>query len=72
MPLSRPIQCVDWEMTSDLPVPKGATVLIGIRASNLNTDIWGPDAKEWKPERWLNKLPNSLTDAHLPGVYSNL
>ncbi|KAI0073418.1 hypothetical protein K474DRAFT_1710699 [Panus rudis PR-1116 ss-1] len=30
------------------------------------------DAKEWKPERWLSPLPQSVVDEHIPGIYSNL
>ena len=72
MPLSRPIRGVDGQLIAEVPVPKGTTILVGVRASNRNPELWGPDAKEWKPERWLEKLPESVTDAHLPGVYSNL
>lgn len=59
-------------MMSEIPVPQGTTVVVGIRASNLNPALWGDDVKEWKPERWLGNLPATITDAHLPGVYSNL
>ncbi|KAK7676951.1 hypothetical protein QCA50_020069 [Cerrena zonata] len=72
MPLSKPLRGVDGQMMPEIPVTKGTTILIGIRGSNLNTDTWGADAKEWKPERWLGNLPGSITDAHVPGVYSNL
>ncbi|KAH9950796.1 hypothetical protein B0H21DRAFT_681895, partial [Amylocystis lapponica] len=27
---------------------------------------------EWKPERWLSPLPSTVTEARVPGVYSNL
>lgn len=59
-------------MISDIPVPKGTGVVIGIIASNVNPTIWGPDADEWKPERFLKPLPESVAEAHIPGVYSNL
>ena len=42
------------------------------QASNVNKVLWGEDANEWKPERWLSPLPVSVTDAKIPGVYSNL
>ncbi|KAK7676942.1 hypothetical protein QCA50_020060 [Cerrena zonata] len=72
MPLSQPIRGVNGQLMSEIPVPKATTILVGVRASNMNASIWGEDVKEWKPERWLDKLPESVTDAHLPGVYSNL
>ncbi|KAI0039847.1 hypothetical protein FA95DRAFT_1503644, partial [Auriscalpium vulgare] len=33
--------------------------------------IWGPDAEEWKPERWLAPLPKTVEEARIPGIYSN-
>ncbi|KAH9166700.1 cytochrome P450 [Lactarius sanguifluus] len=40
---------------------------------NLNRDssIWGIDAAEWKPERWLTPRPESVARANIPGVYAN-
>ena len=56
-----------------LPVPKGTTLLVGIYSSNRNPALWGADAREWKPGRWLDgKLPDAVTEARIPGVYSNL
>lgn len=72
MPLSTPIRGRDGTIMSEVLVPKGTGIVIGILASNVNTAIWGPDAHEWKPERWLEPLPESVTDARIPGVYSNL
>lgn len=34
--------------------------------------MWGPDALEFKPERWLSPLPESVVITHLPSVYSNM
>lgn len=56
----------------EVPVPKHTTILLGIRACNRSEAIWGEDALEWNPERWLSPLPESVTTAHVPGVYSNL
>ena len=72
MPLSRPIRGNDGTMMSEIPLPKGSVVVIGILACNRPMTIWGPDADEWKPERWLNPLPDSIIDARMPGIYSNL
>ena len=38
----------------EIPIAKGTTIYIGIRASNLDKRTWGEDALEFKPERWLN------------------
>ena len=59
-------------MINQVPVPKDTTVIIGLLASNQNKRLWGEDAQEWKPERWLSSLPENLTEAKIPGVYSNL
>ena len=72
MPLSEPIRGVNGQPVAEVTVPKGATIIVGIRACNLNPDVWGEDAQEWKPERWLGGLPDSVLEAHVPGVYSNL
>ena len=72
MPLSTPIQGKDGKLIHEIIVPKDTTIHIGIRESNRNKAVWGEDAYEWKPERWLKPLPRSVTDARIPGVYSNL
>ncbi len=55
-----------------IPVPKGTYVFIAIQAANVNPDLWGADAHEWRPERWLAPLPETVAEAKIPGVYSNL
>ena len=72
MPLSAPIRGIDGTSISEIPVPKGTHVHIAALASNRNPQLWGPDAGMWKPERWLNPLPETIKEAHIPGVYSNL
>ncbi len=72
LPLSQPITGVDGSQVSEILVPKDTTVIVGIYSSNRNKAIWGEDALEWKPERWLNGLPDTVSDAKIPGVYSNL
>ncbi|KAF9564195.1 cytochrome P450 [Agrocybe pediades] len=72
LPLSQPIRGLDGRELHEIHVPNNTNVIVGIMASNRNPDIWGPDSYEWKPERWLQPLPDSVTNAHIPGVYSNL
>jgi len=72
IPLSRPATGVNGKLIFEIPVTKGTGIIVGIRASNRNKEIWGEDAHEWKPERWLSPLPATVTDARIPGVYSNL
>ncbi|KAI0754297.1 cytochrome P450 [Daedaleopsis nitida] len=72
LPLSEPITGLDGRTLHEIPVPADTTVAVGLLSSNRNTALWGPDALEWKPERWLAPLPESVTGAKVPGVYSNL
>ncbi|KAF5342980.1 hypothetical protein D9758_013688 [Tetrapyrgos nigripes] len=72
LPLSAPIKGVDGTTISEIHVPQNTKVLVSILSSNRHAAIWGPDALEWKPERWLSPLPKEVIDAHIPGVYSHL
>ena len=72
LPLSTPVKGLDGREITEVPIPNNTYVIIGILACNRNPEIWGPDSYEWKPERWLNPLPASVSAARIPGVYSNL
>lgn len=72
LPLSEPITGIDGSKINEIHVPKDTTVVVGVLSSNRNKAIWGEDALEWKPERWLDQLPESVTEAKIPGIYSNL
>lgn len=72
LPLSAPITGVDGSTISEILVPKDTAIMVGIFSSNRNKAVWGEDAREWKPERWLSGLPESVSEAKIPGVYSNL
>ncbi|KAF5316745.1 hypothetical protein D9619_006488 [Psilocybe cf. subviscida] len=63
---------VDGSEITEIPVPKDTEILISLVSSNINPEIWGPDANEWKPERWLSHLPDSVKSAQIPGIYSHL
>ncbi|KAF5382211.1 hypothetical protein D9615_004271 [Tricholomella constricta] len=72
LPLSVPIKGRDGREMHSIMVPKNTQVLISILNVNRDPTLWGPDASEWKPERWLSPLPKALHDARIPGVYSHL
>lgn len=72
LPLSRPIRGVDGSSIHEVPIPKGSSILIGVLGSNTNKAIWGEDASEWRPERWLEPMPSTISEASIPGVFSNL
>ena len=72
LPLSKPLEGVNGELIHEILVPNNTNVMISIIGANRNPDIWGPDSLEWIPERWLSPLPSSVSDAHVPGIYSHL
>lgn len=72
MPLSKPLRGLNGEEINEILVPNNTNLFISIIEANRNPDIWGPDALEWIPERWLSPLPSSVSDAHVPGIYSHL
>ena len=59
-------------MMDSIFVPKDTSVGIGILSANRSKAIWGEDADEWKPERWLKPLPETVTSVKIPGVLGNL
>ncbi|OJA13946.1 hypothetical protein AZE42_01348 [Rhizopogon vesiculosus] len=72
LPFSRPIKGNDGKDIHEVLVPKNTEVVVSILSSNRNPEIWGEDALQWKPERWLSPLPRSVMNAQIPGVYSHL
>ncbi|KIJ60898.1 hypothetical protein HYDPIDRAFT_138406 [Hydnomerulius pinastri MD-312] len=72
LPFSTTIKGVDGAELHETLIPKNTDVTISILAANRNREVWGEDALEWKPDRWLKPLPSSVTEAQIPGVYSHL
>lgn len=63
---------MDGKIVEEVFVPKGTKMFVSLLHCNTDPEIWGPDASEWKPERWLSPLPDSVAEARVPGIYSNL
>ncbi|EJD05260.1 cytochrome P450, partial [Fomitiporia mediterranea MF3/22] len=85
LPLSVPIQSADQKSTiAAVTLLRNTNVIIAIEAANRRPDIWGPDATEWRPERWMGDRSRDgqgerdkcseegQTEGRLPGVYSGL
>ncbi|KAG1766145.1 cytochrome P450 [Suillus occidentalis] len=53
IPLSESVRTESGEMTDSLSIARGTSITISIAAINRSAAIWGPDAKEFKPDRWL-------------------
>lgn len=67
----KPVKGKNGQILQSIPLPANTNIVMSIIDSNRNADVWGPDAQQWKPERWLSPLPGSVADAKIPGVYSN-
>ncbi|KIK58241.1 hypothetical protein GYMLUDRAFT_700611 [Collybiopsis luxurians FD-317 M1] len=72
VPLSKPVRGVDGSEITEVFLPKNTSIVLSILNANRSEELWGPDALEWKPERWLESLPESVTESKIPGVYSHL
>ena len=55
IPLSEPIKGKNGEMITSLHVKKGQQIIIGIYTLNRSKAIYGDDADDYRPERWLEE-----------------
>ncbi|OCH87669.1 cytochrome P450 [Obba rivulosa] len=55
IPLTAPIETSKGTYVERLYVARGETVAVPITLMNCSTAMWGPDAKQFKPERWINE-----------------
>ncbi|KAK7456487.1 hypothetical protein VKT23_010737 [Stygiomarasmius scandens] len=69
IPLEFPITTVSGEVINQIPIKKGQRIHMGLGASNRLECVWGPDAPEWNPSRFLEGTRLSVTNV---GIISNL
>ncbi|KAH9853037.1 cytochrome P450 [Lenzites betulinus] len=73
LPLATPVTGLDGELVTAIPLRKGQRVIIDVVASNTDSALWGPDARQWRPDRWMEgPVPKEVEQARLPGVFSNM
>ncbi|KAG2368095.1 cytochrome P450 [Suillus spraguei] len=54
LPLQFPVRSSSGAQISSIEVHEKALIVISILVANRNRTMWGDDANEWKPERWLS------------------
>ncbi|KAF8520692.1 cytochrome P450 [Gautieria morchelliformis] len=69
IPLERPQRTVSGEMVTAIPVSKGQALTLSLCVYNRLKSIWGEDADQWRPERFLHPLPDD-NNINL-GVFGN-
>jgi len=69
IPLAFPITTKSGEQITSIPVMKGTTIDIPIDVYNRLPEVWGQDAHEWNPDRFLDLDKSKQTNI---GVFSNL
>lgn len=72
LPLQWPIKTADGkEEIKEIFLKKNTNVIISIIGMNRSKRIWGEDAEEWKPERWMQSTSVTETKIQTPGIYSS-
>ncbi|KAK0504284.1 cytochrome P450 [Armillaria luteobubalina] len=71
LPLSQPIIDADGKVLTEIPIPRGTYIFCSIAAYNRNKEIFGADADQFNPDRWLKGTVRPNSDVSI-GVYANL
>ncbi|KAJ7360691.1 cytochrome P450, partial [Mycena albidolilacea] len=69
IPLQTPYVDKKGKVHDSIPVRKGQKIHVPITALNVDKELWGDDAEEFKPERW-DAPPKAISA--IPSVYANL
>ncbi|KAJ7683541.1 cytochrome P450 [Mycena rosella] len=67
VPLGEPITTASGEVVDSIAVAKGSIVTVSIRCMNRSEVFWGPNAKEFEPERWLTLNDDPLRAKEIQG-----
>ncbi|KAJ7745913.1 cytochrome P450 [Mycena maculata] len=70
VPLSQPIATTNGIQISEIPMKKGECLYVAVASYHRLISIWGPDAREFRPSRWLQKEPGKgpVLGPHAPLV----
>jgi hypothetical protein len=58
VPLSQPVIAAGGKIINHLQIGKGMRVAVPMIAVNLSSALWGDDAFQFRPERWLEGVPS--------------
>ncbi|KIJ34127.1 hypothetical protein M422DRAFT_263776 [Sphaerobolus stellatus SS14] len=71
IPLSTPLKTKTGETITSIPVSKGQVIYASIANYNRLKSVWGEDADEWRPERFLDSDYSKKQKTGL-GVVANI
>ena len=57
LPLSKPLKLSSGRYIKEIPIRKGQKVAPNLAAYQRSKEIWGEDADQFRPERWLEDQP---------------
>ncbi|KAK0493332.1 cytochrome P450 [Armillaria luteobubalina] len=69
LPLAEPIITSDGQSCSEIPISKGQIIFASVYTYNHLPSVWGDDAAEWNPRRFLED--RGIKQENL-GVYANV
>ncbi|KAK6977253.1 cytochrome P450 [Favolaschia claudopus] len=69
LPLTNPIHLSTGEVVHSIPIRKGQVVTVAAASYHRNEALWGDDAHEFRPSRWLD---GTAFHGRALGPYANL
>ncbi|KAK6966526.1 cytochrome P450 [Favolaschia claudopus] len=69
LPLTQPIRISNGEVLQQIPIRKGQIVTVATASYHRNETLWGDDAHEFRPSRWLD---GTAYHGRALGPYANL
>ena len=73
MPLQWPVlSAYGKTRLKSVHVKEGQRIVVSLFGANRHKGVWGEDAEEWKPERWLKSEKPSISEVRFPGVYASM
>ncbi|KAJ6533383.1 cytochrome P450 [Mycena vulgaris] len=67
LPFGVPFVDGNGTVHDSLRIPAGTAIMMSIGELNRDPRVWGPDAKEFIPERWESPITNTI-----PGVWGHM